>query len=218
VGSSRLPNPRPPPGALSRSSSGAVAQSETRAGLPLSGGGMKWFAVLCSCSILPFFRHRRACPGDPMPSRHRLPCRPIGCPGLRPGMTRENWASIFVAAARTRPAHAVSTAPRLALGLDPRGMARRKAQSYGSAILLEPRRAPLGAPLRRLANTGPRFSPVCRANAPAEPSASSWRGLVVVPGGAPMPPECPCCVHEPAGAAPRPASRTPRETPLRRTR
>jgi len=45
----------------------------------------------------------------------------------------------------------------------------------------------------------------------AKSSASSWRGLLVVPGGAPAPPGCPCCVHEPAGAAPRPASRTPRD-------
>ena len=33
-------------------------------------------------------------------------------------------------------------------------------------------------------------------------SASSWRGLVVVPSGALMPPGYSCCVHEPAGAAP----------------
>jgi hypothetical protein len=37
-------------------------------------------------------------------------------------------------------------------------------------------------------------------------SASSWQGLVVVPGGAPLPPECLTCVAKPAGAAPRPAS------------
>ena len=37
-------------------------------------------------------------------------------------------------------------------------------------------------------------------------SASSWQGLLVVPGGAPLPPECPACVAKPAGAAPRPAS------------
>jgi len=37
-------------------------------------------------------------------------------------------------------------------------------------------------------------------------SASSWQGLIVVPGGAPMPPECLTCVAKPAGAAPRPAS------------
>jgi hypothetical protein len=33
-----------------------------------------------------------------------------------------------------------------------------------------------------------------------------------------MPPECPCCVHEPAGAAPRPASRTPHDAPFKWTR
>jgi hypothetical protein len=33
-----------------------------------------------------------------------------------------------------------------------------------------------------------------------------------------MPPECSCCVHEPAGAAPRPASRTPHDAPFKWTR
>ena len=32
-------------------------------------------------------------------------------------------------------------------------------------------------------------------------SASSWQGLLVVPGGAPAPPECPADEAEPAGAA-----------------
>jgi hypothetical protein len=44
-------------------------------------------------------------------------------------------------------------------------------------------------------------------------SAGSQQGLIVVPGGAPMPPECSCCVHQPAGAAPRPAIKTPLERP-----
>ncbi len=39
---------------------------------------------------------------------------------------------------------------------------------------------------------------------PTEPSASSWQGLVVVPGGAPLPPEC-LVATRPAGAAPHPA-------------
>ena len=33
-----------------------------------------------------------------------------------------------------------------------------------------------------------------------------------------MPPECPCCVHEPAGAAPRPAIMRLMKTPFNRTR
>ena len=49
-----------------------------------------------------------------------------------------------------------------------------------------------------------------RSNVPPS-SASSWQGLVVVPGGAPMPPECSSRVHEPAGVAPRPAIKTPHE-------
>jgi hypothetical protein len=49
-------------------------------------------------------------------------------------------------------------------------------------------------------------------------SASSWQGPLVVPGGAPAPPECRLCVSRPAGAAPRPASRRLMRTPLKRTR
>ncbi len=59
-----------------------------------------------------------------------------------------------------------------------------------------------------LANTGPRFRLGCRVlSATPRSSASSWQGLVVVPGGAPVPPECPCRVHELAG----------RRTPSRRS-
>ncbi len=55
-----------------------------------------------------------------------------------------------------------------------------------------------------LANTGPRFRLDIALKARGRSrnirsSASSWQGLVVVPGGAPVPPECPCRVHEPAG-------------------
>jgi len=55
---------------------------------------------------------------------------------------------------------------------------------------------------QRLRNTGPRFP----LPAMAGRSASSWQGLLMVPGGAPMPPEC-LVATRPAGAAPRPASR-----------
>jgi hypothetical protein len=60
--------------------------------------------------------------------------------------------------------------------------------------------------LQRLFGTGPRF-PV---PAMAGRSSSSWQGLVVVPGGAPLPPEC-LVATRPAGAAPRPAIKTPLE-------
>jgi|SRR5665811_657074 len=44
-------------------------------------------------------------------------------------------------------------------------------------------------------------------------TASSWQGLLVVPGGAPPPPECPGSrMPRPAGAAPRPTITTPRES------
>ena len=50
-----------------------------------------------------------------------------------------------------------------------------------------------------------------RPIAPVQMSASSWQGLLMVPGGAPMPPEC-LVATRPAGAAPHPAFATPRES------
>ena len=88
-----------------------------------------------------------------------------------------------------------------------RGMARRKAQTYGVRDPCGPRRAPSGAPHALKQRSGsvcyfaasPAPAPLSgfaggRATAPPS-SGSSWQGLVVVPGGAPLPP------------APRPASR-----------
>src|SRR5665213_205985 len=85
-------------------------------------------------------------------------------------------------------------------------------------------RAPLGAPLRRRDSAGPRFltrrfgSPLAtRAGAlcggrgsrasgepSGPPSASSWQGTVVSPGGAPAPPGSleGAFIPPPAGAAP----------------
>src|SRR5688572_9859671 len=60
---------------------------------------------------------------------------------------------------------------------------------------------------------GPRFP----LPAMAGQSASSWQGLVLVPGGAPMPPECRIAI-QPAGAAPRPASRRLMSAPFEWTR
>jgi len=120
-----------------------------------------------------------------------------------------------------------------------RGMARRETQTYGVRIRCRTRRAPRGAPhtlsvryrasrclsamrgrapsacdLRRLRRRA-RFD--CRAQGGRSPtarehiSASSWQGLLVVPGGAPLPPGCFGAREKPAGAAPRPAVTTPRE-------
>ena len=77
-------------------------------------------------------------------------------------------------------------------GVPPRGMARRKTHTYGVRLTFPEtagasRRAIRGV----LFGVGPRFRPVRRASkAPTEPSASSWQGLLVVPGGAPAPPGC----------------------------
>jgi hypothetical protein len=112
--------------------------------------------------------------------------------------------------------------PRLLAGGQParhEGWRAEKRKPMVSAIGGS-RRAPLGAPdaasllLRRAALFG---FPGSRSNRPPS-SASSWQGLIMVPGGAPPPPECSCCVHEPAGAAPRPAYATPRESAPQRTR
>src|SRR5680860_1128958 len=62
--------------------------------------------------------------------------------------------------------------------------------------------------LQRPYGVGPRFNPGLPVR---DLTASSWRGLLVVPGGAPMPPEC-LVATRPAGAAPRPAHATPRES------
>ena len=76
--------------------------------------------------------------------------------------------------------------------------------------------------LRRFPESGPAFRLGHRAQIGRRPvaqkpksSASSWQGLLVVPGGAPMPPEYLTCVAKPAGAAPRPASRRLMNAPLR---
>ena len=93
-----------------------------------------------------------------------------------------------------------------------RGMARRKAQNpYGSCLAARGRLR--GAPITAFPATGPAFVRSARANAPTDPSASSWQGLLVAPEGAPMPPEC-LVATRPAGAAPRPASRRLMKRPL----
>jgi hypothetical protein len=103
------------------------------------------------------------------------------------------------------------------------GVARRKTQTYGSAILMGPRRAPHGAPIatfvRRRALLSIGLTALNRRVAgqrKAKSSASSWQGLLVVPEGAPAPPECRFCVNQPAGTAPRPASRTPARNALQK--
>src|ERR1019366_543132 len=95
--------------------------------------------------------------------------------------------------------------------------------------------APLGAPSQRLCGAGPRFLTFRFALPPAlrrlpllggrvfrasgkpngPPSASSWQGIVMSPGGAPAPPECRRSVRLlPAGAASDPTCMTPHESAL----
>src|SRR5680860_601370 len=95
-------------------------------------------------------------------------------------------------------------------------MARREAQSFwcprsswDHGGRLAARHTRINSPeggcacyLRRLIGVGPRFNPGLSVR---DLTASSWRGLLVVPGGAQTPPEC-LVATRPAGAAPRPAS------------
>ena len=61
-------------------------------------------------------------------------------------------------------------------------MARRKAQTYGSAILFGTRRAPLGAPITASFRQRASLFRSVAHQSPAEPSASSWQGLLSGPG------------------------------------
>ena len=106
-----------------------------------------------------------------------------------------------------------------------RGMARRKAQTYGVRDPCGARRAPFGAPhafkqrsgsacyLRAcgISGTGHRYRVLPRgtreAGSATRPSASSWQGLVVVPGGAPRRPSASCCEKSPRAPHPVPRSR-----------
>jgi hypothetical protein len=76
--------------------------------------------------------------------------------------------------------------------------------------------APLGAPPRRLPAPG-RASGGHRLMAHT-PSASSWRGVLVPPGGARRRPSACSCSSTPAGADPIPTSRSNRFMPLKRDR
>ena len=70
--------------------------------------------------------------------------------------------------------------------------------------------------LRRPYGSGPRFNPALSVR---DLTASSWRGLLVVPGGVPVPPECLVSrLARSAGAAPVPRLTTPRESAPKRTR
>ena len=86
------------------------------------------------------------------------------------------------------------------------GWRAEKRKSYGVRV-----RAPRGAPITAFSGNGPCFRPVRRtSNAPTDPSASSWQGLVVAPEGAPMPPGC-LVATRPAGAAPSSRFTTPHD-------
>ena len=99
----------------------------------------------------------------------------------------------------------------LILPLAERGMARRKAQTYGSAILLGSRRAPLGAPVADVSGTGPRFRRV-GLNLPTCIS-QLLAGTPSGPGGSPAPPRV-LGLRKPSPQGHRTSSRiaTPRES------
>ena len=67
------------------------------------------------------------------------------------------------------------------------------------------RRAPLGAPNAvSCRHRAPLSSKRSNRTPPPVASASSWQGLLVVPGGAPMPPGCLTCVPSPRAPHPVP--------------
>ena len=112
----------------------------------------------------------------------------------------------FLAAARLqRPAHVKERYPRRFV---PRGDGAPKS---ANPMARPATRAPRGAPITAFSGNGPCFRPVRRAsNAPTDPSASSWQGLLVAPEGAPMPPGC-LVATRPAGAAPSSRFTTPHD-------
>jgi hypothetical protein len=123
--------------------------------------------------------------------------------------TGEIWSSLhscdqtcgLLAAARIRV--------RLMRVLPPReGVARRPAQILWLRDRCRTRRVAFRRATRDVSGTGPVFS--VGLTLPAIVS-QLLGGLLVAPGGAPLPPEC-LVATRPAGAALRPASRTPRES------
>src|SRR4029079_16860367 len=66
-------------------------------------------------------------------------------------------------------------------------------------------RAPLGAPIAAVTAPGPALVRPATLERADLSFSQLLTGTPSGPGGAPIPPERSCCVHEPAGAAPRPA-------------
>jgi hypothetical protein len=106
------------------------------------------------------------------------------------------WCPLFLSEKRRAPlgaphAHLLGALPRFAL-------LERMAQLPRTRSACHLRR------LLEWFGTGPRFLHRVQIESGPASSAGSQQGLIVVPGGAPMPPEC-FVATKPAGAAPRPA-------------
>jgi len=91
-------------------------------------------------------------------------------------------------------------------------MARRKAQTYGSCLAARGRFSARQS--RRLRHRAPALVRPATLERADLSFSQLLTGTPSGPGGAPIPPERSCCVHEPAGAAPRPAPWMPHDRAL----
>ncbi len=136
-------------------------------------------------------------------------------------MTSEGEACTFVAAARVgvrlmkfspHPSRRAFGPPQDEGG----GGAPKSAKSYGSASVARCGGRLSARQSRTFAAPGPALvRSIALEVALTDPSAGSRRDLLLGPEGAPMPPGC-LVATRPAGAAPRPAFATRRETPLQK--
>ncbi len=154
-------------------------------------------------------------PNSPPPRVTGSPGSSSLCSGWRsqarvPGDDKAKKACVFVTATRMRPGFAL-------FPLKARGMARRKTLTVMARALAKARGASRRANSGDLTTPGRAFAwdyapagaghaALLRSSRPEadsainKSSASSWQGLLVVPGGAPTPPGWLVCETSPAGA------------------
>jgi hypothetical protein len=124
--------------------------------------------------------------------------RPSNAPGMTSG--GESPSTKFLAACSTRDRG--DGAPKSANLWCPRSVLQIAAGAS--------RRASCG----RFQHRAPLSSKRPDRTPPPVASASSWQGLLVVPGGAPMPPGCRSCEDQPAGHRTSSRFTTPHDAPL----
>jgi hypothetical protein len=145
--------------------------------------------------------------GDPKCGR-RIRRRPRGASSFWPAIRINKHASRMAGSVRGF-GHVVSLPRRVRV----RSLRGDGAPKSAKSLWLVPcgTQAPRGAPITTFSGNGPCFSSRVGNDFRLDTSASSWQGLLVAPEGAPLPPER-LVATKPAGAAPRPAFATPRES------